>query len=254
MNCDQFESLIGMRCEPIPMRDGSGAVALHTPFTFFDGDGVEIYATSAGPGVQFFDDGLTLDWLRGAGFRVREDRRRWASIRKAVAPYGVSLSENGCIESFWPAEDAPTGFARTVSAILAVDAWAREHAGIPQEAQWLAEEVAMYLRAWKPRGEFSDRPGAVLGLSGRAHSFDMSLDDELIDAITPHPASTGGELRKLVDVRAIAANKGLAIRVVIDDRRDPDAAGQEAAILGNFAQTWPISRLIQAAGAPDRHQ
>jgi hypothetical protein len=34
------------------MRDGSAAIAVITPFTFFDGDGVEVFASSVGTQVR----------------------------------------------------------------------------------------------------------------------------------------------------------------------------------------------------------
>jgi hypothetical protein len=61
-------------------------------------------------------------------------------------------------------------------------------------------------------------------------------------------------LRKLVDVRASSRNVELQIRVVIDDRRQPDRAAIEASILGRFAMTWPMTRLIAAAGGPTTPQ
>lgn len=250
MNCEQFSEITGVRCEPLPMRDGSDAVALHTPFAFFDGDGFEVYATRAGTQVHFFDDGLTLHWLRGMGFKVGDDRRRWAPIRNAASTYGVTLADDGTLETFVPFASAATGFARMVSALFAVDAWAREHAGMPQDAQWLIEEATMYLRAWKPSAVFVERPSAVVGFSGKAYTFPISLDGELIDALSPHPNATGGELRKLVDVRASAKNRDLGVRVILDDRRDPIAAAQEGAILGNLATVWTMTKLIQAAGVP----
>lgn len=248
MNCEQFGTIVGMRCEPIPLRDGGEAISLQTPFTLFDGDGVELYAREVGAQVHLFDDGMTMNWLRGLGFKLRDDRRRWGAIRNAVAPYGVALAEDGCLEAYAPHQSASGAFARIVSAILAVDSWARENAGVPHESQWLAEEVALYLRAWKPRAMFSDRPEPLRGFSGRAHTFNMSLDGELIDAIVPHPSSTGGELRKLVDVRSVPIYRDTPIRVILDDRRDAEAAQQEGLILSSVAQTWTLTRLIQAAG------
>ena len=248
MKCEQFSELTGIRCESLPMRDGSSAVALQTPFAFFDGDGFEVYASAAGSQVHFFDDGLTMHWLRGTGFKVCDDRRRWAPIRNAAQPYGVALAEDGTLETFAPLANAAVGFARMISALLAIDRWARDHAGAPQDAQWLIEEAAMYLRAWKPKATFVERPAPVVGLSGRPYQFQMSLDGELIDAIAPHPNATGGELRKLVDVRASPRNRAVDIRVILDDRRDPVAADQEGAILANLSKVWAMSKLIDAAG------
>lgn len=249
MNCEHFSALTGMRCEPVGTRTGDGAVALLTPFTFFDGDGIELFASSSGAQAHFFDDGSTMHWLHGLGLRLGDDRRRWAPVRNAAAAYGVTLADDGCLEAFAPLGSASVGFARMVSATLAIDAWARDHAGLPQDATWLAEEAAMYLRAWQPQKQLTEQPSPVAGLSGRAHSFHLRLGEELVDAISPSPGATGAELRKLVDVRALPSNSELQILVIVDDRRDQAAARQEGAIIGNFAKAWPMSRLIAVASS-----
>lgn len=62
MNCDQFQELIGMRCNQI-----GEAVEVITPFSFADGDAIEIFAQTHGPQVLFFDDGFTLEHLNSIG-------------------------------------------------------------------------------------------------------------------------------------------------------------------------------------------
>lgn len=249
MNCDHFAQITGMRCQPVPTRDGSEAIAVITPFTFFDGDGLELFACRHANGsVHLFDDGQTMHWLHSLGLRLGDDRRRWAPLRAAAEVYGIKLNHSGVLETIVSADQASTGFARMISAQLAIDGWAREHAGAAPEAQWLLEEAMLYLRTWKPNVPFTQEPDPVQGLSGKAHAFQVGLGNELIDTLAPHPNATGAELRKLVDVRSSPRNRDLEIRVILDDRRSPEAAKQEASILGNLATTWTMSRLIAAAG------
>jgi Domain of unknown function DUF1828 len=248
MNCTNFSTLTGMRCEPVPMRDGSAAIAVITPFTFFDGDGVEVFASSVGTQVHLFDDGLTMHWLHSIGLRVGQDRRRWSALRAVAQTYGVHLGQDGCLQVLVAHDHASAGFARMVSAQLAIDAWAREHVGLPHAAQWLIEEASLYLRAWRPQVPLELDPLPVTGASGDHYRFHASKGVELIDAITPHRNTTSQELRKLVDVRRLASNAELQIRVILDDRRDAESAAKEAAILGSMATTWTMSKLIKAAG------
>lgn len=249
MNCDFFSQLIGMRCEHQPARDGSACVAVVTPFSFFDGDGLSVFAFSAGDKVLLSDEGLTLFWLHGLGHRQLDDRRAWKPLRAAVARYGLTLDDDGCIETLAPASQAPGAFARMVSGLLALDAWARESAGAGTPLV-LKDEVALYLRAWRPKEAIHLDPEPVTGFSGLAHSFAMQQGGEYIDVIGPSQAASSAEIRKLADVRGSAQNAALDLRVIVDDRAQPDRAAIEVSILGRFAKAWPMTRLIAAAGGP----
>lgn len=245
MNCDHFSTLIGMRCEPQPTLDGSSCVAVVTPFRFYDGDGLTLFAFGQGGTVHLSDEGLTLSWLHGLGHRL-DDRRTWKPLRAALAPYEITLNDDGVIEVLAPIDTASLAFARMVSGLLAVDAWARESAGAGV-ASTLRDEAELYLRAWRPGVALLTDPEPVVGFSGAAHSFAFKLGDEYIDAIGGSPVASGAELRKLVDVRTSQSNAELEIRVIVDDRRSPERAATELAILGRFAKSWPMSALVRAA-------
>ena len=234
-----------MRCEATPQRDGSSCIEVVTPFGFFDGSGLSVFAMDIGDKVLFSDEGMTMFWLRGLGVSM-DDRRAWRPIKSALAPFALDLSGEGVIETIAAYDEVTNGFARMVAAQLAVDAWARENVNAPSPAL-LRDEVALYLRAWRHQEVVMD-PDPVQGFSGAQHRFAMRQGNEYIDAIGPSSASSGAEARKLLDVRASAAHAALDVRVVIDDRRDPDKAATEAAILGRFAKVWPLSKLVQSAG------
>jgi len=110
----------------------------------------------------------------------------------------------------------------------------------------------MYLRAWRPDASVQMDPEPVVGFSGKTYSFQLALGQELIDTIAPHPNATGATLRKLVDLRNAPRNADLAIRVILDDRKQPEIAAQEASILGTLATTWTMTRLMAAAGVPEQ--
>ncbi|MBB1161487.1 DUF1828 domain-containing protein [Aquariibacter albus] len=250
MNCSLLPDLIGMRCEPQAMRDGSLCAAVVTPFRFFDGDGMSLFAFSVGDTVHLSDEGMTLSWLLGLGHRL-DDRRAWKPLRAALAPYHVTLNDDGVVEVLAPTAQAPSAFARMVSGLLALDAWARSANGTgASTSNTLREEAALYLRAWRPASPLLDDPEPLLGLSGSEHSFAFRMGNEYIDAIGSAPAASSAELRKLVDVRGSELNASVQIRVIVDDRTAPERAATEVSILGRFAKAWPMSRLIRAAAEP----
>lgn len=245
MTWDNLSTLTGMRCEPVPTRDGSAVIAVMTPFTFADGDCIEMFAEQVGNQVRLFDEGLTLLHLHTVGIRLG-DRRRWQPLRKAVQPHGVTLTDDGVLEAWAPMAESGVGFARFTSALLSLAAWEREHQGLPMVGDWLVEEAKLYLRAWKPDVELIEKPEPLRGLSGRRHGFDFHLDGEYVDAIAANGNSTGAQLRKLVDLKHNPEHRDLQVRVIVDDRRMPDAAAEEVSILGRVAKAWTMNGLISA--------
>lgn len=225
-----------MRCSPV-----GNAVEVITPFTFADGGGLEVFAQAHGPQVHFFDDGFTLMHLNSAGVEIG---KRWTPLKNIAETYGVSLSDKGVFEMLVPAANASLGFARMISTLLGVDAWARTQAGVSQDAAWLVEEVGLYLRAWKPKAGLIAKPSAIKSRTGKALKFDFQLEKQYIDAIQPHSISTGSELSKIVD-----APEDIEIMVIIDDRKNAEKAKQEIEIIGRIGTAWAMSSLISASGA-----
>jgi len=248
MTHDDLSALFGLRCDPVATRDGSVAVDIVTPFSFFDGDGLEIFACATNRHVHLFDDGYTIQWLESIGLKVGDDRRRWTQARSAASTYGVTLTDNGSLEVITDPAAAPAAFARLVSAQLAIDTWARQAIGSPPDADRLIDEAALYLRAWRPSANLKADPEPLQGVSGKPHAFHFALNGELVDVIAPHHSTVAAELHKLVDVRSLRSNDGIEIRVIIDDRVHTAAADQEAKILSAVASSWTMSRLIAASG------
>lgn len=239
MNCENFENIIGMRCSPI-----GDAVEVITPFAFADGGGLEVFAQARGPQVHFFDDGFTLVHLNSIGIEIGANKKRWIPLKNIAETYGVSLSDKGVFETLASTENASLGFARMISTLLGVDSWARTQIGVSQDAAWLVEEVALYLRAWKPQAGLIEKPSAIKSRSGRALKFDFQFEKQYIDAIQPHGISTGSELSKIVD-----APEDVNIMVIVDDRTNPEKAKQEMEIIGRVGTAWSMSSLVSASGA-----
>ena len=123
-----------------------------------------------------------------------------------------------------------------------VAAWEAENAGISTDVTSLTSEVEIYLREWKPKHEvLLEQP--LTGISGRSHSFSFLIDGELIDVVSSAPQSTASEIRKLADIRGIPSQANTHIRVIIDDRDNPERAREEAMILSRFADVWPLTSL-----------
>lgn len=242
MNCEKFNEIIGMRCNPV-----GSAIEIVTPFSFLDGNGIELFAQDAGSQIHFFDDGCTLLHLHSAGIRFGNDNRKLQPLRNITSSYGVNISDVGVIETLCSKDKASIGFANIVSALLGVASWEREQNGVSMDDSWLVDEVAMYLRAWKPSENLIKNP-IVRGFSGRKLSFDFEMGGEYIDAISPHFASTGAELRKIVDLNSSSQSARKEVLVIVDDRSRKDLAKQEIDILGRISKAWPMSSLISAVG------
>lgn len=242
MNCETFQQIIGMRCNPL-----GNTLEVVTPFTFIDGDGFEIFAQNMGPQVHFFDDGFTLMHLHSAGIFLK-DKKQWKPLKNIAELNGVTLSDNGVFETLCSSENPSLGFARMVSTLLGVAAWEREQFGVEQDSEAFIEEVSLYLKAWKPTAPFLENPTAK-GFSGRSLRFDFQLENQLVDAIQPHGATTGAELRKIIDLNYAASQIDSSVLVIMDDRQAKAAtAKQEADILSHVATVWPMTSLIAASG------
>lgn len=233
-----------MRCSPI-----GDAVEVITPFTFSDGGGIEVFAQTVGSHVHFFDDGFTLMHIHGVGIDLGDTKKRWTPLKNIAQTHGVTLSDKGVFHLLAPIEKASHGFAKLVSTLIDVAAWEREQMGVSQDAASLIDEVAMYLRAWKPTEELIEKPSAIYGRSRRALKFDFQLGGTFIDAIQPTSQSTGSELRKMLDL-----NEETAVMVIVDDRKQPEKAKQEMEIIGRIGTAWAMSSLVSVSEATGRMQ
>lgn len=242
MNCLDYELLLGMRCNPV-----ADAIEIVTPFTFQDGNGIEIYAQSHSSQVHFFDDGFTLFHLHNSGIHLNH-KRNLTPLKAIAENHGVALSDDGVFELLCNKDNASRGFASLVATILGVADWERKQVGVSQDNSWFVEEVAMYLRAWKNDTPLLPKPTAK-GFSGRTLEFDFQFGDQYIDAILPHANSTGAELRKAVDLNTGPLGTKNGLLLIVEDRKSPVSAKQEIEILSRVATTWPMSQLIAASGA-----
>lgn len=239
MICSSLSETIGFTCDPL--NDEGSVAAISTPFHFADGEPLPIYVEREGQRVRFFDDGGVLLHLRGRGVRLN-DQRNLKPIRAITEPVGVSLNRMGELEIWSPLADAPSGFARYLSALMAVTSWERDLEGTATDMSLLLDEVELCLRAWKPTALLL--PGdEFAGISGARYRLDFSLDGQGIVAISPHPNTVSSTAKKLLDIRASTSNQGLEILIVIDDRRAEETAKREGMILDSLGNVMMMSRL-----------
>lgn len=243
MVCDSITNLIGVTCYPLS-EDGSVAM-LDTPFTFTDGDSAPVFVEKFGGQVRFFDDGEVLLHFAGRGMRL-ENHRHDKFIRTAAESHGVTLNEAGELEIWASERDASTAFAKFVSTLVALTGWEREQQGVASDLTLLIDEVELCLRAIEPHVPLVPKPEYV-GISGQVYNLDFDFGDKAVIAITPHKATVSSAIRKLLDIRSRPGNQSFEAIVVLDDRRDPDAARSEGQVLNAVGNVWPMTRLEQRA-------
>lgn len=244
MVCANITGLIGVTCHPLS-DDGSVAM-LDTSFRFADGDAIPVFVEKIPGKVRFFDDGGVLRHFLGRGIKI-ESNRNTVFLKTAGEAHGVKLTQEGEFEIWSSDREAPDAFAKYMSALVAVTDWERSQEGVASDMSLFVMEVEQCLRALDPFRSLREKPQYV-GISGQVYKLDFDFDGKAVIAITPHRASVSSAIRKLIDIRSRAENVGFDAMIVIDDRRDPDAANSESQVLGAVSKVWPMSRLEQKAG------
>jgi hypothetical protein len=102
-------------------------------------------------------------------------------------------------------------------------------------------------------GAVLERRPKIKGQSDKEHTFAFLLDGEFIDVIAPNHTATGATMRKAGDVKNSPYLGDREIRVIIDDRRDPERAGVERQILGSLVKAMTLTKL-QSLAKPSRLQ
>lgn len=249
MNCDWLKNATDFDCVPIRGLHGERGIEIGTPFSYADGSAIVLYVIEEGDRILLSDNGEMLAHLAAAGVQVG---RRVATLRERVARFGLTLSDKGDVRVLVPTDQGPQMLATAISGLLSVAEWEREQIGLDEQTQNLAEEAEILLREWKP-GATLERQPKIKGQSKREHTFDFLMDGEYIDVIPANHTATGATMRKAGDVKNSPYLAGREIRVVIDDRREPDRADVERQILGSLVKAMTLSKL-QSLAQPGRLQ
>lgn len=243
MNCDWLKTATAFDCVPVRGLHGEHGVEIGTPFSYADGSAIVLYAIEEGDRILLSDNGEMLAHLEAVGVPVG---RRVATLRERVAHFGLTLGDQGDVRVLVPAEQGAHMLATAISGLLSVAEWEREQIGLDEQTQNLAEEAEILLREWKPGATLERRP-KIKGQSKREHTFAFLMDGEYIDVIPANHTATGATMRKAGDVKNSPYLAGREIRVVIDDRRDPDRADVERQILGSLVRAMTLTKLQSLA-------
>lgn len=243
MNCDWLKTATAFDCVPVRGLHGEHGVEIGTPFSYADGSAIVLYAIEEGDRILLSDNGEMLAHLEAVGVPVG---RRAATLRERVGHFGLTLGDQGDVRVLVPAEQGAHMLATAISGLLSVAEWEREQIGLDEQTQNLAEEAEILLREWKPGATLERRP-KIKGQSKREHTFAFLMDGEYIDVIPANHTATGATMRKAGDVKNSPYLAGREIRVVIDDRRDPDRADVERQILGSLVRAMTLTKLQSLA-------
>lgn len=239
MNCDWLKTATAFDCVPVRGLHGEHGVEIGTPFSYADGSAIVLYALEEGDRILLSDNGEMLAHLEAVGVPVS---RRVATLRERVARFGLTLGDQGDVRVLVSADQGAYMLATAISGLLSVAEWEREQVGLDEQTQNLAEEAEILLREWKPGATLERRP-KIKGQSKREHTFDFLIDGEYIDVIPANHTATGATMRKAGDVKNSPYLASREIRVVIDDRRDPERADVERQILGSLVKAMTLSKL-----------
>ena len=249
MNCNWLHTASAFDCVPIRGLHNEAGIEIGTPFSYADGTAIVLYAMEEGDRLLLSDNGEMLAHLSAVGINIS---KRLSTLRERVTPFGLTLTDKGDVRALVPMEQGAHMLATSISAMLSVAEWEREQLGLDEQTKNLADEAEILLREWKPQAILERRP-KIKGQSKREHSFDFLLDGEYIDIITANHTATGATMRKAGDVKNSPYLGGREIRVVIDDRLDPERAEVERQILGSLVKSMTLTRL-QELGKSTRLQ
>lgn len=239
MICEQLTDLLGFDC--MPLTEGGQVALVHTPFTFEDGDSLPVFIELVDGQIRFFDDGATLRHFIGRGVKI-ENRKHTTFLTNIATAHKASFSDTGEIEAWSSVQAAPVAFSRFLASMLAIAAWEKSQEGEDTDTSIFVQEVAIALKAWKPKSELSFEP-PFEGITKKSYKLDFLLDGRPVVAVGSHPNSVSSLLHKLVDIHNLPENRGFDPLVVIDDRRDPEAADKEAKVIQSLATVMPFSSL-----------
>lgn len=249
MNADWLQAAAHFDCVPVRGLHNQEGIEIGTPFSYADGTAIVLYAMDQDGRVLLSDNGDMLAHLSSVGLQLR---RRVALLRDRVAAFGLTLTEQGDVRALVPQAQGAHMLGAMIEGLLSVATWEREQLGLDESTRDLVDTAELLLRDWKPGSELLRRP-KVKGQSRREHGFDFLLDGEYIDVIAPNHTATGAAMRKAGDVKNSPYLNGRDIRVVIDDRSDPERAEVERQILGSLVKAMRLTKLQQLAKPGGMH-
>lgn len=245
LDCDWAKSLTRYDCRMLKALDGGPCLEIGTPFSLPDGSAINLYITGAGEGMlKISDNADTLFQLGGMGLDVWHGARL-ASLRELMTKSHLAIGEQGDVHTLVRTAQATSGFARAVTGLLAISAWAAEHLQAVAPAIDMLAQLEPYIIARNPEATFRRNP-RVKGASTTEYEFDLQHGTDLIDVIGPSAQATGAAMRKAGDILNGPFAEHLSPLFVVYDLTDSDRAMSEISILGSVARAMPASKLMGA--------
>lgn len=249
ITCRWLHQNLGYECRDVQTVDGSQALRVQTAHTWADGTPLTFYIIPSGDTIILTDDCDTLFHFHTQG--LLETARNIHALREKVActDTSISVEEDGEIMCMGNQQKVARMIADYLSAMCAVMHYEREILGIPRAVADFAVEVELYLLGWKPHAKLRKNV-KVRGISGHNYTFDFQMDDNLILAINPNPASVGAVMRKVGDVKMGSDLDGRELMVIVDDRGEDlfhQKAEEEIRIISALAKAVPFSNILKKA-------
>jgi hypothetical protein len=242
MNCDWATALTRFDCRTLPAVDGRVGLEIGTPFSLPDGSAINIYLLTEGSHIRISDTGDTLFQLPSMGLDIWQPSR-FNGLREFARSRKLHLTERGELFALARQEHAATGFATTLTGLIAVSLWVAEKLGEREPETDLVAELEPYTVARNPSLPLKLHP-KVKGASRTLHTFDLQHGEDLIDVMPANAIATGGAMRKAGDVQNGPFAGTAAPLFIVDDRRDPARAESEIAILGSMTRAMSASSLM----------
>ncbi len=243
LTCSWASALTKYDCRTVPGLDGLAGLEIGTPFSLPDGSAINLYLMPFGDHILISDNGDTLAHLNALGIDVWQSMRL-RSLRDLVSKHKLTLTDAGDIQMLSTERNSAMSFAMVISGLIAVSHWAHDSLNLSKVEHDLAAEAEPYIIARHPDAKL-ERHFRVMGASKALHVFDFLHGSDLIDVIAPHPASTGGVMRKVGDITNGPFAAGMVPLIIVDDRFDPLRAENEMGILASIVRTQPFTKLIR---------
>lgn len=241
-DCNWAQTLTKYDCRSLVAIDGSPCLEIGTPFSLPDGSAINIYLKPEAQFIRISDNADTMFQLGGLGLDVWNGAVK-TSLSKLLGKHKVQLSPQGEVFLLTSNDNSAMGFAVAITAILQLANWAADKLNERSPTIDLIAEVEPYLIARNPTAEFKKK-FHVKGVSQSDHVFDFLQGCEIIDVLTPWPASTGGAMRKAGDVQNGPMGELFQPLFIVDDRTEPDKAFNEIEILGSITRAMPLTSLM----------
>ena len=247
ITCRWLHQNLGYECRTVQTVDGSQALRVQTAHTWADGTPLTFYIIPSGDTIILTDDCDTLFHFHTQG--LLETARSIHALREMVActDTPISVEEDGEIMCMGNQQKAARMIADYLSAMCGIMHYERGILGVPREVADFAEEVELYLKAWKPKAKLQKNV-KVRGISGHDYTFDFQMDDKLILAINPNPASVGAVMRKTGDVKMGSDLDSRELMVIVDDRGEDlfhQKAEEEIRIISALVKAVPFSNILK---------